>query len=54
MLGLVDLEILLGKYPSGNIDSPGKFVSLPKPPPAGLPSDLLHRRLIYTKLRPHH
>ena len=43
-LAVRQLQILLGKYPSGSIESPGKFASLPKPPPAGLPSDLVHRR----------
>lgn len=43
-LAIRQLQILLGKYPSGNIESPGKFASLPKTPPAGLPSDLIHRR----------
>jgi len=38
------LQVLLGKYPSGSVETPGKFASLPKPPPSGLPSDLLHRR----------
>ena len=43
-LAIRQLQILLGKYPSGNIESPGKFASLPETPPAGLPSDLIHRR----------
>ena len=43
-LAIRQLQILLGKYPSGNIDAPGKFAKLPKPPPAGLPSELLRRR----------
>ena len=43
-LAIRQLQILLGKYPSGNISSPGKFAKLPEPPPAGLPSDLVHRR----------
>lgn len=43
-LAVRQLQILLGKYPSGSVESPGKFASLPKPPPAGLPSDLVHRR----------
>lgn len=38
------LQILLGEYPSGSVEAPGKFAKLPKPPPAGLPSDLIHRR----------
>ncbi|MGI9243602.1 MAG: efflux transporter outer membrane subunit [Verrucomicrobiales bacterium] len=43
-LAVRQLQILLGKYPSGSVESPGKFSSMPKPPPAGLPSDLVHRR----------
>jgi outer membrane protein TolC len=43
-LAIRQLQTLLGKYPSGSIESPGRFASLPKPPPSGLPSNLLHRR----------
>jgi multidrug efflux system outer membrane protein len=43
-IAIRQLQILLGKYPSGKLDTPGRFASLPKPPPSGLPSDLLHRR----------
>ena len=43
-LAIRQLQILLGEYPSGEFQSPSKFSALPKPPPAGLPSDLIHRR----------
>ena len=38
------LETLLGKYPEGKLQSPRKLPTAPKPPPPGLPSDLLLRR----------
>ncbi len=38
------LEILTGRYPSGEIASVIGLPDLPPPPPAGLPSELLQRR----------
>ncbi len=38
------LEILLGRYPSAEIESNGKLVAVPPAVPAGLPSNLLERR----------
>ena len=38
------LEILLGRYPSAEIESNGDLVAVPPPVPAGLPSNLLERR----------
>ena len=38
------LEILLGRYPSAEIESNGKLVAVPPTVPAGLPSNLLERR----------
>ncbi len=38
------LELLVGRYPSGSLDSASVFDQLPKKPPTGLPSDLLQRR----------
>ena len=43
-LAIRQLQILLGEYPSGKYTAPGKFSRLPKAPPTGLPSDLIHRR----------
>ncbi|QJE97829.1 efflux transporter outer membrane subunit [Luteolibacter luteus] len=41
---LRQLELLLGRYPSGNVATAAKLPKLPPPPPAGLPSELLLRR----------
>ncbi|MCW1884779.1 TolC family protein [Luteolibacter flavescens] len=41
---LRQLELLLGRYPSGNVASGAKLPKLPAIPPAGLPSELLLRR----------
>lgn len=38
------LEILLGRYPSAEIESAPKLVPVPPPVPVGLPSNLLERR----------
>lgn len=38
------LEVLLGRYPSGQLTGSAKLPSVPKRPPAGLPSELLLRR----------
>lgn len=38
------LEILLGRYPSGNVKSDRSLPEVPARPPAGLPSELLQRR----------
>ena len=38
------LEILLGRYPAGEIETATELVPVPPPIPAGLPSDLLERR----------
>ena len=38
------LEILLGRYPSAELDVAEQFVPVPPPVPAGMPSDLLERR----------
>lgn len=38
------LEILLGRYPSAEIESNNDLVAVPPPVPAGLPSNLLERR----------
>lgn len=38
------LELLLGRYPSGALLARAKLPPLPPPPPAGLPSELLLRR----------
>lgn len=38
------LEILLGRYPAGRLDTEADFPKLPGEVPAGLPSDLLQRR----------
>lgn len=38
------LEILLGRYPSGNIVGAARLPAAPDVPPAGLPSELLLRR----------
>ncbi|APV49372.1 hypothetical protein BWI17_06575 [Betaproteobacteria bacterium GR16-43] len=39
------LETLLGRYPAAAFDSPAEFPAFPGPVPAGLPSELLERRL---------
>lgn len=41
---LRQLELLLGRYPSGNVAASAHLPKLPPPPPAGLPSELLLRR----------
>jgi len=38
------LEVLLGRYPSGTIETPDNFKPLPPDLPAGLPASLLERR----------
>ena len=38
------LEILLGRYPAGEIEAASELVPVPPPVPAGIPSDLLERR----------
>jgi len=38
------LEVLLGRYPSAEIDVATDFVAVPPPIPVGLPSELLERR----------
>ncbi|MGA1201975.1 MAG: efflux transporter outer membrane subunit [Planctomycetota bacterium] len=39
------LEVLLGRYPSGELAAADDFVAVPPAIPAGLPSDLLERRM---------
>ena len=41
---LRQLEILLGKYPSGNLAAEARLPAFPGATPAGLPSELLQRR----------
>lgn len=41
---LRQLELLLGRYPSGNVAAAARLPKLPAPAPAGLPSELLLRR----------
>jgi multidrug efflux system outer membrane protein len=41
---LRQLELLLGRYPSGDVAGSARLPKLPSPPPAGLPSELLLRR----------
>lgn len=41
---LRQLELLLGRYPSGDVAGAAKLPKLPPSPPAGLPSELLLRR----------
>jgi multidrug efflux system outer membrane protein len=43
-LAVRQLEALLGRYPSGRLETPGELVELPETVPAGLPADLLDRR----------
>ena len=38
------LELLLGRYPRGELETAKTFVALPPPIPVGLPSELLERR----------
>jgi NodT family efflux transporter outer membrane factor (OMF) lipoprotein len=38
------LEILLGRYPNGNIQTTGNLPPMPPPVPAGLPADIIRRR----------
>jgi NodT family efflux transporter outer membrane factor (OMF) lipoprotein len=38
------LELLIGRYPSASLDTPGELPPVPPPVPAGLPSELLERR----------
>ncbi len=38
------LEILVGRYPKGNLIEGGTLPQLPEPIPAGLPADLVNRR----------
>lgn len=38
------LEVLVGRYPSAEIDVATEFVAVPPPIPVGLPSELLERR----------
>lgn len=38
------LEILLGRYPTGEIETASELVPVPPPIPVGLPADLLERR----------
>ena len=38
------LEILLGRYPAGEIEAASELVPVPPPVPPGIPSDLLERR----------
>jgi outer membrane protein TolC len=39
------LETLLGRYPAAALEAPAEFPVFPGPVPAGLPSELLERRL---------
>jgi multidrug efflux system outer membrane protein len=41
---LRQLELLVGRYPSGNLAAGARLPSVPAMPPAGLPSELLLRR----------
>ena len=41
---LRQLELLLGRYPSGDVAAAARLPELPAPPPTGLPSELLLRR----------
>lgn len=41
---LRQLEILMGKYPSGSLAAGARLPAFPSPTPAGLPSELLQRR----------
>ncbi len=39
-----ELEILLGRYPGGEVKAAKDLPKMPKAPPAGMPAQLLHRR----------
>jgi len=39
-----NLEVLIGRYPSGELDVDSGFVPVPPPVPAGIPGSLLERR----------
>jgi len=41
---LRSLEVLLGRYPSADLESASELVSVPPPIPAGVPSDIIARR----------
>jgi NodT family efflux transporter outer membrane factor (OMF) lipoprotein len=41
---LRSLELLLGRYPSADIETADKLVAVPPPIPAGIPSEILERR----------
>ena len=41
---LRSLELLLGRYPSADIETAEKLVAVPPPMPAGIPSEILERR----------
>lgn len=41
---LRSLEVLLGRYPSASADIPDVLPTLPSPPPAGIPAEILERR----------
>ncbi len=41
---LRSLELLLGRYPSGDIQTAVKLVAIPPPIPAGIPSEIIERR----------
>ena len=38
------LEVLLGRYPSANVEAREEFIPVPPPVPAGMPAELLNRR----------
>jgi len=38
------LELLLGRYPNAELDTPDVLPGLPTPPPEGIPSEILERR----------
>ena len=41
---LRSLEVLLGRYPSADLETADKLVAVPPPVPAGIPSEILERR----------
>ncbi|MDA0812410.1 MAG: efflux transporter outer membrane subunit [Verrucomicrobia bacterium] len=41
---LRQLEVIVGRYPAAEVPANGKLPTMPKPVPAGLPSELLTRR----------
>jgi NodT family efflux transporter outer membrane factor (OMF) lipoprotein len=43
-LGIRQLEILLGEYPAGDLETTGNLPALPPTPPTGIPSELVSRR----------